>query len=70
MKEDSELLIGRVTEAVKHEIKIQEGEFLDALLSSLTASVVLRVMSSIVKGTGRRVMRAVRGYFNNMDKHF
>ena len=69
MKEDS-ILIGGVTEAVKHEIKIQEGGFLDALLSPLTASVVLRVMSSVVKGTGRRVMRAVREYFNNMDKHF
>ena len=70
MKEDLEVLIGGVTEAVKHEIKIQEGGFLDALLSPLTASVVLRVMSSVVKGTGRRVMRAVREYFNNMDKHF
>ena len=70
MKEDSEVLIGGVTEAVKHEIKIQEGGFLDALLSPLTASVVLHVMSSVVKGTGRRVMRAVREYFNNMDKHF
>ena len=70
MKEDSEVLIGGVTEAVKHEIKIQEGGFLDALLSPLTASVVRRVMSSVVKGTGRRVMRAVREHFNNMDKHF
>ena len=60
-----------VSEAVKHEIKNQEGEFLGASLAPLAASVVRPVISSVVKGiTGTGVTRAGRGYYNNMDKEF
>ena len=66
--EDSGVLIDGVTETVKHEIKKQEGGFLDALLAPLAASLVQPVISSVVKGiSGRGVRRAGRGY---MDKNF
>ena len=65
--EDSGVLIDGVTETVKHEIKKQEGGFLDALLAPLAASLVQPVISSVVKGiSGRGVRRAGRGY---MDKN-
>ena len=48
---------------VKHEIEKQEAGFLDALLAPLDASVVQRVISSVVKGIcGREVRRAGSGY--------
>ena len=66
--EDSSVLIDRVTETVKHEIKKEEGRFLGALLAPLATSLVQPVISSLVKGiSGRRVRRAGRGY---IDKDF
>ena len=47
--EDSGVLIDRVTETVKHEIKKQEGRFHVALLARLTASGVQPVISSVIK---------------------
>ena len=68
--ENSHVLIGRVTKAVKHEIKKQEGQFLGALLAPLAALLLQPVISSVVKGIiGRRVMSAGRGY-DNMGKNF
>ena len=61
--EDSGVLIDGVTEAVIHQIKKQEGEFLAALLAPLAASVVQPIISSVVKRiTGRGVLKAGRGY--------
>ena len=66
--EDSSVLIDRVTETVKHEIKKQEGGFLGALLAPLALSLVQLVLSSVLKGIRRRgVRRAERGY---MVKNF
>ena len=66
--EDSSVLIDRVTETVKHEIKKQEGGFLGALLAPLALSLVQLVLSSVLKGIRRRgVRRAERGY---MFKNF
>ena len=63
------VLIDGVTEAVKHKIKEQEGEFLAALFAPLAALVVQPMISSMVTGiTGRGVTRAGRGYYNNMEK--
>ena len=63
--EDSDVPIDEVSETVKHEIKIQEGGFLGALLATLTASLMQLVISSEVKGiSGREVRRAGRGYMN------
>ena len=47
--EASNVLIDDITETVKHEIKIQEGRFLPALLAHLAASLVQLVISSAVK---------------------
>ena len=66
--EDSSILIDRVTETVKHEIKYQEGGFLGALLAPLAVSLVQTVISSVVKGiSGGAVRRSGRGY---MYKNF
>ena len=60
--EDPSVLIHRVTETVKDEIKKQEGVFLRALLAPLAASVVQPVISSVVKGiSGRGLRRAGKG---------
>ena len=48
--EDPGVLIDGVTETIKHEIKKQEGRFLEALLAHLAASLVQPVISSVVKG--------------------
>ena len=47
--EDWGVLIDRVTETVKHEIKKQEGEFFGAFLAPLAVSLVQPLLSSIVK---------------------
>ena len=47
--EDLGVLIDRVTEAVKHEIKKQERRFLIALLTPLATSVMQPVISSVLK---------------------
>ena len=47
--EDLGVLIDRVTETVKHEIKKQERRFLIALLTPLAASVMQPVISSVLK---------------------
>ena len=61
--EDSGVLINGVTETVKHEIKIQKGGFLEALLGPLAGSLVQPVISWVVKNTsGRGVRRAGRRY--------
>ena len=66
--EDSDLLINRTTEIVKHKIKKQEGGWLWVLLAALAASVVQPLISSVVKGLiGRGVRSAGREY---MDKNF
>ena len=58
---NSDVLIDRVSEALKHEMKKQESEFLSMLLGTLGASM-LRYML-----IGKSGLRAGRGY-NNMDK--
>ena len=66
--EDLGVIIDGDTEAVKHEIKKQEGRFLGAFLAPLAASIVQSTISSVVRGiSGRGVRRAGRGY---MDKNF
>ena len=61
--EDSCVLIGGVTETVKHEIKKQEYGFPGTLLGRLAASMAQPVISSVVKAaSGRGVRRAERGY--------
>ena len=63
--EYSSALIDGVTKNVKHEIKKQEGRFLEALLAPLAASIVQSVISSVVKGTSERgFRRAGRWYMN------
>ena len=52
--EDSVLLINGVTETVKHEIKKHEGKFFGIFLTPLGASLVQRVISSVVKGISRK----------------
>ena len=47
--EDLGVLIDRVTETVKHEIKKQERRFLIALLTPLAASIMQPVISSVLK---------------------
>ena len=60
-------LIDWVTEALKNEIKIQEGGFLGALLASSAASILQPVISAVVKGiSGRGARKAKRGYTNKM----
>ena len=43
--EDSGVLTDRVIETVKHEIKKQEGRFLETLLAHLPASIMQPVIS-------------------------
>ena len=63
--ENSSVLIGGFTATVIHEIKKQEGRFLEALLAPLAASLVQPVISSKAKGlSGRGVRRVGRGYMN------
>ena len=69
--QNSGVLIDGVTETGKQESKKQEGGFLGVLSQSLAASVVQPVISSMVKDIiGRRVIRAGREYYNNMNKNF
>ena len=65
---DLGVLIHGVTEAVKHEIKKQEGRFLGAVLASLAASLVQPMISSIIKDICKREVR--RAGQQNMDKNF
>ena len=59
--------IDGVTEAVKHEIKRQEGGFRGVLLAALAASLVQPMISSVVKGiTEKGTMWAGKGYYNNI----
>ena len=61
--EDSGVLIDRVIETVKHEIKEQEGRILGTLLVPLAASLVQPVITSVVKDiSGRGVRRTGREY--------
>ena len=66
LSEDLDVLTDGVTEAVKLEIKKQEGRFVVALLAPLIASVVQPVISSVVKDiSGKEVRRAGRGYLKS-----
>ena len=57
--------LGVLTEAVKHEIKKQEGGFLGVLLAPSPALLVQPVIYAVGKGiSGRGVGRAGRGYVN------
>ena len=61
--EDSGVLIDRVIETVKHEIKEQEGRILGTLLVPLAASLMQPVITSVVKDiSGRGVRRTGREY--------
>ena len=62
--EDSGVVIDEVTEIVKHELKKQEGRFLEALLALLAASLVQLAISVVKDISGRGVRRAGRGYMN------
>ena len=55
--EVSSILIDWVPEKIKHEIKKQEGGFLEALLVPLPASILQSVISSVVKGINERKFR-------------
>ena len=55
--EDSGVLVDRVTEIIKHDIKKQEGRFFENLLALLTASIVQPVISSVVKGISGKGVR-------------
>ena len=57
--EDSNILLKRVTTAIKNERKEQKGGFLNMLLGSLGASL----LGSLLSGKG--IVRA--GYGNEMD---
>ena len=57
--EDSNILLKRVTTAIKNERKEQKGGFLNMLLDSLGASL----LGSLLSGKG--IVRA--GYGNEMD---
>ena len=62
---DLGVLIGGVTETVKHKIKRQEGRFLRVLLAPLVASLEQPVVSSVVKSiSGRGVRIEGSGYMN------
>ena len=52
--EHSNVLIDRIIETVKCQIKKQVGEFLPALLAPLAASLVQPVIYSLVKGITER----------------
>ena len=66
--EDLGILIDGVNEAVKHEIRKQEGRFIGTLLAPLVASIKQPVISLVVKGISRRqVRKGGRGY---MGKNF
>ena len=66
--EESYVLIDRVTETIKYEIKKEEGRFLGAFLVPLITSLVQPVISSVIKGkSGRGVRRAEKAY---MDEKF
>ena len=60
------VLIDRVIETVKHQIKNQESGFIVALLAPLIASSVQPIISSVAK-SGRGVRRSERRY---MAKRF
>ena len=63
--EGSGVLIDRVTETVKDEIKKQEGGFLGALSAPLTTSLAQPVISSVGKGiSGKGVRKAGKEYIN------
>ena len=65
--EDSSVLIGSITQTVKHEIKNQWCWFLLAFLAPLVTSIVQPVISSVVKGiSGRGVKIAETGYIDNI----
>ena len=58
--EDSWILSDILTETTKHETKNPESEFVGALLALFTASMVQRVISSVVYGiTAKGVMRGL-----------
>ena len=66
--EDLGVLIDGVNEAIKHEIRKQEGRFIGTLLAPLVASIKQPVISLVVKGISRRqVRKGGRGY---MGKNF
>ena len=66
-QENSGLLLDGVFEAVKHEIKQQDGEFLGMLLRTLSALMLGNML------TGKWIMRAGKGVmglgkkYNNID---
>ena len=67
--EYSGVLIDGVTEVVNHEIK-SKVVFL-VLCKHLCLVQWYKLFSLVVKGiTGRVIMRAGRGYYNNLDKSF
>ena len=48
--EDSNVLIDGITETVKTETKNKKNRFISAFLATLATSLVLSVISSVVKG--------------------
>ena len=60
------VLIDGVTETIKHEMKKQEGGFLDALITPLAPSLVQPMIFSVVKAiSGRRLNNIeITKYFN------
>ena len=65
---DSSAQIDGVTRTVKHEIRQEEGRFLEALLAPLVTSLVQPIISSVVKGINRKVVRRTRRRY--LDKNF
>ena len=54
------VLIDGVTETIKHEMKKQEGGFLDALITPLAASLVQPMIFSVVKGISGRELNNIK----------
>ena len=66
--EDSGVLIDGVTEIVKHETQQLEAGIHSAILVPMLAALVQLPIYSVVKGiSGRGVMTAGRGHYNNVD---
>ena len=59
--ENSDLLIDGTTETVKHEIKQQEGEFLETMMAPIAASLIAPMASSSVQPVVSSLINSISG---------
>ena len=59
--EKSGLLIDGATEAVKHEIRKQKGEFLGAIIAPIAASLIAPMVSSLIQPVVSSLINAICG---------